>query len=130
MGLSLELDSMGRKAAHISPHILCPSVAGSNFLRLRGPDGSMGLDARLTDMLKKAGTLTPEDVADGLAAGLAEDKHYIVLDHALDIPSTGQITTRLEDQVQGRRPRRPEQLGMMLALHDREAFAERKALMQ
>merc|ERR1712078_827736 len=42
--LSIELQDMGAKAAHISPHSLHPTVGATNFLTGRGADGQKTRD--------------------------------------------------------------------------------------
>merc|ERR1719433_667592 len=127
--LAIELEALGERAAHVSPRSLHPTAAATNFMRMRDADGTPQLGEEFKMMLAKGGTSTADDIVDGLFKGLDADKHYIIVDHPLDIPSTEQIAMRLEDQVAGRRPRKPEQLGMMLMLEDAKAFSERRKKM-
>eukprot|EP00420_Gonyaulax_spinifera_P017343 CAMPEP_0197894570 /NCGR_PEP_ID=MMETSP1439-20131203/35892_1 /TAXON_ID=66791 /ORGANISM="Gonyaulax spinifera, Strain CCMP409" /LENGTH=362 /DNA_ID=CAMNT_0043514933 /DNA_START=39 /DNA_END=1125 /DNA_ORIENTATION=- len=124
--LSLELQAMGEPAAHISPHSLHPTVAATNFLGMRDADGSKMMGDDLKEAFLKFGTSSADDIINGLFKGLDEGKYYIVVDHALDIATSKQIAKRMEDQMAGRRPRKPEQLGMLLMMDDMEAFKERK----
>ena len=82
-------------------------------------------------MLAKMGMTTANDVIDGLFKGLRDGDRYIIVDHPLDVPTISQIKLRMEDQMQKRRPRSPEQLAMILAISpDKQAaFKERKKTM-
>jgi len=124
--LALELEALGAAAAHVSPHSLHPTVAGTNFLTSREADGSKAMDETLKNVMLKQGISTAEDIIDGLFRGLDEGKHYIIVDHKLDVPTPQQIARRMEDQMAGRRPRRPEQLGLLLLLEDPAAFRARR----
>lgn len=126
--LSIELQDMGPQAAHISPHALFPTVGATNFLTARGADGQRKADGStfLPD-LAGAGMSTAKDIVDGLFQGLDAGKHYVVVDHPSDIPTSHQLPMRMQDQVDGSRPRRPEQLGMMLLMQkNTEALQKRQ----
>jgi len=125
--LSLELEGMGQAAAHVSPHVLFPSVAGTSFFQMRGADGVPTAGEGFKSGLVKLGVFTAEAVVDGLVRGLEQGRHYIVLDHELDVPTATQIAKRMEDQMEGRRPRRPEQVGVILAMQDPKAAERRRA---
>mmetsp|Transcript_81044 Transcript_81044/g.177958 ORF Transcript_81044/g.177958 Transcript_81044/m.177958 type:complete len:328 (+) Transcript_81044:66-1049(+) len=124
--LALELEGMGEKAAHISPHILMPTVCGTGFLNCREPDGKKALDDRLKTSLLKAGGFGASEIAEGLFAGLDAGQFYVIVDHPLDIPSIDQVKLRLEDQMKQQRPRMPDNLAMMLNMKDPPSFRRRK----
>jgi len=129
--LSHELEDMGSTAAHISSHSLHPTVAGTGFLEGRDADGSKHIPKELKEFMLKKGISTAENIVDGLFSGLDEGKAYIIVDHELDIPTSKQIAQRMEDQMTGRRPRKPEQLGfVMLMAGDREGFKGRMKMAQ
>mmetsp|Transcript_104467 Transcript_104467/g.322305 ORF Transcript_104467/g.322305 Transcript_104467/m.322305 type:complete len:316 (+) Transcript_104467:76-1023(+) len=129
--LSLELQEMGSKAAHISPHSLHPTVAGTGFLEGRDADGSKNIPAQVKDFMLEKGIPTAASIVDGLFRGLDEGRSYIIVDHELDVPSAKQIAVRMEDQMLSRRPTKPEQLGFMLLMAgDLEAFKKRQEALQ
>jgi len=129
--LSLELESMGSKAAHISPHSLHPTVAGTGFLQARDADGSKSWPTELKDYLLKKGISSAASIVDGLFRGLDDGRAYIIVDHELDVPTTKQIARRMEDQMLGRRPTPPEQLGFMfLMAGDAQGFKKRREAVQ
>merc|ERR1712060_285260 len=88
---SHELEDMGTKAAHISPHTLHPTVGATNFLTGRKADGQQKFSGLPLADFAKAGMTTAEDVIDGLFKGLEEGKSYIVVDHQLDVPTHKQV---------------------------------------
>lgn len=112
--LSLELDGMGSKAAHVTVHLLSPSPTNTGFFNAREADGKKSTGDAFKDKLAKGGASTPEDVVEGLLRGLRDGKFYVVLDHELDIPTSEQVALRMEDQMSGGKPRRPEQIGLFL----------------
>jgi NAD(P)-dependent dehydrogenase (short-subunit alcohol dehydrogenase family) len=123
--LAIELEGMGSQAAHISPHSLHPTVVATNFLTRRGADGTQNADDAAKKMFGDAGATTAPELIDGLMQGLDEGKSYIIVDHPMDIPTVEQIQMRTQDQIAGARPRKPEQLGAIIAAADPDAFASR-----
>ena len=127
--LSLELESMGKAAAHISPHSLHPTVAATNFLSGRNAEGEMkDVDGAVKKMFVASGDglmTTADDIIDGLFKGLDDGKHYVIVDNPSDVPTSQQIQMRMGDMVNGQRPRAPEQLGMLLKMADPTAFKKR-----
>ena len=122
--LSIELEGM-ENAAHISPHSLHPTVAATNFLTKRDADGVQHGDSARKEAMASMGTTTAVDIVNGLLDGLGEGKHYIVVEHQTDIPNAQQLGLRVEDIVDGGRPRKAENVGMLLAASDPEAFKAR-----
>lgn len=125
--LSIELEGMGAQASHISPHSLHPTVSATNFLTGRGADGEKTQDGAVISKLSQAGMSTVDHIVDGLFRGLEDGKHYIIVDHLLDVPTAQQIAMRMQDQMDGSRPRKPEQLAMMLMMTgDQKALKKRE----
>ena len=57
--LSIELEGMGEKAAHISAHSLHPTIAVTNIMKARDPDtGRMTLDDTEKNLMESVGALT------------------------------------------------------------------------
>ena len=109
---SIELENMGKKAAHVHPHTLHPTVAATNFLTNRDADGKQQADDGVKKMMSgKAASAT--DIVDGLFRGLDAGHYYIVVDGPTDIPTYAQISNRMKDQMMKVRPRQPEQLGAL-----------------
>ena len=124
---SHELEDMGATAGHISPHSLHPTVAATNFLTVRDDQGKQQGNGAVRDAMLSTGGTTADQIIDGLLDGLGRGLHYVIVDHPADVPTTQQIAARAEDQVSGRRPRKPEQLGSLLKLGDPGAFEKRLA---
>lgn len=123
---SHELESMGDKAAHVSPRSLHPTVAATNFLTGRGEDSVQTRGDEMKQGFAAAGSATADYIVDGLFKALDEDKFYCVVDHATDIPTSKQVAMRMEDQMTGRRPRVPEQLGSILKLMEPAKYKARE----
>lgn len=131
--LAIELAEMGDKAGHISPHSLHPTVGATNFLARRNAAGQKkgDLDNAAIGRLADMGMTSAQDICNGLFRGLDRGDCYIIVDHPLDVPTTEQIKLRMEDQIQKSRPRKPEQLAMVMAMQpdQRAAFKERQKKM-
>ena len=78
------------------------------------------------DTLAQTGSATAEFILDGLFSCLEEDRYYCVVDHPTDIPTVTQLEMRMQDQITGRRPRAPEQLGSVLKVMDLEKYKARE----
>eukprot|EP00658_Telonema_sp_P-2_P079719 TRINITY_DN7781_c0_g1_i2.p1 TRINITY_DN7781_c0_g1~~TRINITY_DN7781_c0_g1_i2.p1 ORF type:complete len:361 (+),score=90.64 TRINITY_DN7781_c0_g1_i2:76-1083(+) len=123
--MAIELNDLGPQASHISPHSLHPTIAATNFMNSRDSDGSMGSQLPL-DLMSKQGVMSASQLVDGFFNGLDRGEHYIIVDHPLDVPTKEQIDMRFKDQIEGRRPRRPEQLfGVLLLMRDKDALKAR-----
>jgi hypothetical protein len=141
---AIELSGMGAKAAHISPHSLHPTVAATGFLNARDADGAKSAgDGFMVRTISSSSSVCPQlikeylqdlvadggmgadDIVDGLFTGMDADLYYIIVDDPQDVPTVDQLKMRLEDQITGARPRRPEQLGQLLKLADPASFKAR-----
>eukprot|EP00912_Choanoflagellata_sp_UC4_P001664 UC4_evm1s1059 len=123
---AIELEDMGEKAAHISPHSLHPTVAATNFLMKRGKDGGKSTDDEvMKNTIAGIGGFVADDIVDALFSGLADGSSYIIVDHPTDVPTKVQIANRMADQMTGKRPRKAAPLGPLLKLSNTKLYEER-----